>query len=548
MELVSELKKIIRGEIFDDETTRVHYSTDASVFRVMPQAVVYPKDVEDVKALVKFAAEKKKKGEEVSLTARAAGTDMGGGPLNDSIILDFTKHMNRLKEVRATSNGGIAVVEPGMFYRDFEPEVVKKGLLMPSYPASKGLCAVGGMVANNSGGEKTLAYGKTEDYIEELKMVFADGNEYVVSPLTFAELKKKMAQKNFEGTVYKKLLALITKNQKAIAEAKPDVSKNSAGYYLWNVWDGATFNLPKLLVGSQGTLGMITEVTFRLIRPKPHSLMMVVFLHDIAPVADITKELLRFRPESLECYDDETMKLAIRFFPSILARIKTNPILFAMSFLPDLWMLIRYGFPKLVVMAEFTGESEEMIYPRLLDAKKALAKFHVSEHLTRHESEEGKYWTIRRESFSLLREHVKGKNTAPVIDDVVVKPEYMSEFLPKLRTILDKYKDKLISTIAGHNGNGNFHVIPLMDFKDPSARAILKPLMDEVYALTLKYKGSITAEHNDGLVRTPYLKMMYGENIVKLFEETKKIFDPLLIFNPRKKVGGTWEYAEKHIK
>jgi len=210
--------------------------------------------------------------------------------------------------------------------------------------------------------------------------------------------------------------------------------------------------------------------------------------------------------------------------------------------------MIRYGFPKLVVMAEFTGESEEAIYARLIKAKQALTKFHVPEHLTRHEAEEGKYWTIRRESFNLLRQHVKGKNTAPVIDDVVVKPEYMPEFLPKLRAILDKYKDKLTSTLAGHNGNGNFHVIPLMDFKDPAARAILKPLMDGTYALVMRYHGSITAEHNDGLVRTPYLKLMYGEKIVKLFEETKKIFDPQGIFNPRKKVGGDIAYAMAHVK
>jgi len=548
MEWEKALKELVRGEVFADEETRTKYSTDASVFRVMPEAVVCPKDAKDVKALVKFAATQKKKYPNFSLTARAAGTDMGGGPLNDSVILDFTKYFNHIKEVRATGTKGMAVVEPGVFYRDFEKAVAARGLLLPSYPASKGLCAVGGMVANNSGGEKTLAYGKTEDYVVELKVVFSDGNEYVVKPLTPSELKKKMAEKTFEGGVYKKLFTLLEKNQKMIMAAKPDVSKNSAGYYLWNVWDGTTFNLPKLIVGSQGTLGLITEITFRLVRPKPHSLMMVIFLHDIAPVADITKELLKFRPESLECYDNETMKLAIRFFPSILARVKTNPILFALSFLPDLWMMIRYGFPKLVVMAEFTGESEDVIYARLQEVKKALTKFNVPEHLTRHEAEEGKYWTIRRESFNLLREHVKGKNTAPVVDDVVVKPEYMAAFLPELRAILDKYKDKLISTIAGHNGNGNFHIIPLMDFKDPSARAILKPLMDEVYALTLRYKGSITAEHNDGLIRTPYLKLMYGEKIVKLFEETKKIFDPLGIFNPRKKVGGDMAYALEHIK
>jgi len=157
-----------------------------------------------------------------------------------------------------------------------------------------------------------------------------------------------------------------------------------------------------------------------------------------------------------------------------------------------------------------------------------------------------KYWTIRRESFNLLRKHVSGKHTAPFIDDIIVNPEHFDEFLPKIRSILDEYP-QLTSTIAGHVGDGNFHIIPLMDFKKEENRKLIPIISKRVYDLVLQYNGSITAEHNDGLIRTPFLKQMYGEEIYSLFAEVKNIFDPLNIFKPGKKVGGDIDYAMKRI-
>ena len=156
-----------------------------------------------------------------------------------------------------------------------------------------------------------------------------------------------------------------------------------------------------------------------------------------------------------------------------------------------------------------------------------------------------KYWTIRRESFNLLRRHMTGRRTAPFVDDVIVPPPAMSDFLPKMRKILDDYK--LLYTIAGHAGDGNFHIIPLMDMGDERNIKIIDEVSDKVYALVLSYGGSITAEHNDGIIRTPYLQKMFKPEIIALFRQTKNIFDPANIFNPGKKVGGTKEYMMKHI-
>ena len=167
--------------------------------------------------------------------------------------------------------------------------------------------------------------------------------------------------------------------------------------------------------------------------------------------------------------------------------------------------------------------------------------------ITKSEAEVKKYQTIRRESFNLLRKNIKGKQTAPFIDDIIVSPEKLSKFLPELENLLDQYKD-MIYTIAGHAGSGNFHIIPLMDLSDPESIKIIKDLGPKVYKLVLKYGGSITAEHNDGIIRSPYLEDMYGSEVYNLFKKTKEIFDPLNIFNPGKKVGATKKYAIDHIR
>ena len=169
-------------------------------------------------------------------------------------------------------------------------------------------------------------------------------------------------------------------------------------------------------------------------------------------------------------------------------------------------------------------------------------KYGVKTHVTASPAETEKYWTIRRESFNLLRQHTQGKQTAPFIDDIIVHPDQLPEFLPQLNSIFARYPS-LVYTIAGHAGDANFHIIPIMDLKDEKQRAIIPVLSHEVYDLVLKYHGSITAEHNDGLIRTPYLEKMYGPEIVKLFAETKRIFDPLDIFSPREKSAPPNEYA-----
>lgn len=542
MTLKEELQSLLKGEVTDDEGILKRYSRDASVFEVKPRLVVFPKDVEDIKRLVSFVSQHTQ--EHLSLTCRGAGTDMSGGPLSESIVLDMTRYFSCIKEV----GEDFAVVEPGVFYRDLEKELAKKNLLLPCFPASKDLCTLGGMVGNNAGGEKTLRYGKVEDYVQRLKIILADGNEYIVAPLSKEELKGKMAQNDFEGNVYKNLWEFLSQHGEALQEAKPNVLKNSAGYALWNVWDKKKqlFDLTKLFVGSQGTLGIATEITFRLVKPSPYSALLVLFLPSLDPLVETVSAVLKHNPETLESYDDHTFRFAVRFFLDFLKMLKTNMIFLAWQFLPEFFMLLKGGVPKLVLLAEFSGESMAQAQAKAAAAEKEVQTLSVHTRVSTDKKEMAKYMSIRRESFNLLRRHPGGLRSAPFIDDIIVRPEFLEEFLPKLKEIFSQYPD-LVYTIAGHAGEGNFHIIPLMNLASEKNRKVILELSQKVYDLVFRYKGSMTAEHNDGIIRTPFLEQMYGEKVVELFLQVKRIFDPAHVFNPGKKVLGSMDYLLSHI-
>lgn len=543
MNLIEELKQEIDAEVCVDENVLIENSRDASIFQVKPEVVVYPKSVEHIQKVIKIIERRKNEGENVALTGRSAGTDMTGGSLTEGVILSFVAHMNKVLEVDEHR----VVTQAGVFYRDLEKETLSKGWFMPSYPASREICAIGGIVMNNSGGEKTLTYGKTENYVKEVEMVLSNADVVTFKELSMDQLEEKKKLETFEGEIYRKMWDLISNNYDHIKNAKPTVSKNSAGYYLWNVYDKEknTFDLSKVIVGSQGTLGILSKATLTGVKPKKFSRLLVVFLHDLSVIAKVTNTLLKHKPETIESYDDQTLKIAVKFFFDIIKHLKGNIFTLMWGFLPEFGMVLTGGIPKLIVMAEFTGDTLEDVEARMRIAHEDMLQFGLKMNMTKDENETSKYWTLRRESFNLLRSKLHGHRTAPFIDDIVVNPDLLPEFLPKLQALFSHYP--LVYTIAGHVGNGNFHIIPLMDLSQDESVTIIKELGTKVFDLVKEYKGSITGEHNDGLIRTAFLNKMYDDKTLELFAETKKIFDPHNILNPGKKVNGDWDYAVAHI-
>ncbi len=543
-----QLKEILKGEVILEKDRLENYKRDASLFEIKPQAVVKAKDREDISNLVKFVTQNKEKYPKLSITPRSGGTDMSGGAIGESIVLDMS-NLNRILKIDPQEK--IAIVEPGVFYRDFEKETLKFNLILPSYPASKLICTVGGMVANNAGGEKSLKYGKTEKYVKELKVILRDGKEYTFKSITFGELKKKKEQRDLEGEIYNKVSKVLEENQSLIQQKRPKVSKNSAGYNLWEVLDykNQRFNLHRLFIGAQGTLGVITEIKFKLVEIKPFKSLMVIFLKDYELVPKVVSKALKLHPVSFEVFDNYTLKLALKYFWEFAKILGLNLIGTLFNFLPDLWIILRKGVPKLILLVEFEGNSKEEVKESIEKLEEKLKNL-LSEDLfwreVIQEREIEKYRAIRRESFNLLRHKIKNRKAVPFIDDLVVNPNYFPEFLPALYSILDGFG--MIYTIAGHIGSGNLHIIPLVDLSNEKEREKILKVADEVFELVLKYEGSLTGEHNDGLIRTPYLEKQFGKEMIKVFKEVKSIFDPENIFNPYKKVGSGKELIKKFMR
>lgn len=545
MDFTEELAKIFKGEVDTSDETREFYSHDASLFELKPQVVAFPHDAADIKALVKFVSENKSKHKDLNITPRSRGTDMSGGAIGESIVLDVSKHMNKLYEATAET----AHVQPGMLYREFDIETLKHGSILPSYPASRDLASVGGMVSNNSGGEKSLQFGKTDRYVTELKVILSDGNEYTFKPINRKQLNAKMDQDDFEGNLYRRTFELVDKHYDEIKDAAPKVSKDSTGYHMWNIWDreAGIFDLTKLFIGAQGTLGIITDIKFKLV-PKPlHSGTLICYMKDTDELGEVIPAVLKHKPATFECFDDNTLWLSFKFFFSFLKKLgPVRWVKLALQLIPDGLMLVK-GIPHLILLIEFTGNSVEEVKAKIHETRMDLEQFnftYMEEDETEEKSE--KFWLMRRESFNLLRSKVHDKHTAPFIDDMVVPPERLAEFLPRLRKIIKKYK--LLATIAGHLGDGNFHVIPLMKIEVEKERAKLEPAMKEVNTLVIKYGGSVSGEHNDGLIRGPWLQQMYSPSVLGYMRELKSLYDPKNIFNPHKKTDADWDYSFSHIR
>lgn len=504
---------------FDEETLKV-YSRDASIFEVMPAAVAFPKDKDELSKLVTYAYEN-----DIALSPRAAGTCMSGGSLTNSVMVDMTAGFSYIGEVNKEKS--TVWVGAGTYHRDIEKALAPQGLLFAPYTSSKDLCVIGGMVGNNASGEKSFRYGATINNVHALKMVCSDGNEYTFGELTRDAWEEKKKLQTYEGALYQALDEILTTHTHTIEKNKPKVKKNAAGYGLWNVFNEATntYNVAKLIIGSQGTLGFVTEVELSLVPLPQFYKMLVCRIDNLKDLAFVVKTMAQHTPEGIETYDNHTYDLAEELLPEDARRAG-----------------IAKG-AKLIVFAQFSEETQEETDIKARACKDALSTLGYEGTLVTNEEGEA-HFVIRRASFKLLKDHARGAQRAvPFIEDTIVPIEHYDRFLEGLEVILSKYD--MTYTYAGHIGDGSIRLIPLVDLEKDGAQERVMQLAEEVYRLTLSFGGSISVDHNDGIIRTPFLSLQYEADMLGVFAKTKRLFDPKTLFNPGKKIGGTREYAKE---
>lgn len=531
------------GGLSSDKNVLDRYSNDESIFTIRPQIVLQPKSQHDVEIAVSVLGKETLRFPSLSLTARAAGTGLSGGSLTDSIVIDVCAHMHYIDEPIKKKEGVYITCGPGALWRDVEAKLKALNVYIPSYPASKDLCTIGGAVANNSAGPDSLRYGHMANWVESLDMTFYDGKTYTLKPVTYKEYKALVKKNTAYGHILKEVFELIEQNEKAIHEAKPKTSKNSAGYALWDVLDvpvasfkkgNGTLNLTRLVCGSQGTIGIITSITLKTEPIRKNTTLVVAPIFDLQDVGKVILKALDYNPINIELFDGHTFDLALKhpeFFKNRLSKLVYYQVLLSMYTTYH----VRYGkkTPEFTVLITLDATSSTHNVHTLVEILRK--KGSKKARLIQNSIDKEMYWNIRRASYSLSKLQDSKKRPAAFLEDMVVPPKNLPKFFMDVKKLLKRYN--VTAAVHGHGGNGHLHFYPLLDFENKTTPQLIMKMTEEFFETAIKYDGSLCGEHNDGIIRTPYLSKMFSKRILTLFTQVEQVFDPYDIFNPGKKVN-----------
>lgn len=511
------LQEHLLGEVMTSADARRYFATDGSIFTITPSLVVYPRNENDVRKTARFAWQLAERGRVIPITARGSGTDQSGAALGGGIMLVYPAHMNRIVEL--DPKNGVVVVEPGLNYGRLQQTLHTHERFLPPYPASYEYSTLGGAVANNAAGEKSVKYGATRGYVKSLRVVLANGEVIETFRLSKRELNKKLGLSTFEGEIYRALDALIEEHRNELGKLDIPVTKNAAGYALHEVkrQDGS-FDLTPLFVGSQGTLGLITEIS---LETEIYNPAKELFLAEFDSVESAAKAVLELRelpqlPSSIEMVDGQLLELVDRLNPNQLKDIVSKP------------------FPKVALLVEF-DDADRSRKKLAKKAEKILTSYTAKVTHETDPTAQDRLWKVRQASASVAA-HTEGRLKAiPLIEDGVVPPERLEEYLAGVYKLFAAAQ--LQAAVWGHAGDGNLHMQPFLDLSQLGDRQKAYRLLDEYHKLVISLGGSTSGEHGDGRLRAPYLEQLYGPELYGLFTKVKQIFDPYGTLNPGVKIG-----------
>jgi len=509
--VAADLRRLVgAGKVRDDRTTLTAYAVDASIYKITPQAVVLAESEADIQAVVSYAARTG-----VPVTPRAAGTNLTGSAIGTGIILDISR-LNRILEVNREEKW--ARVQPGIVFAELNTRLTSEGLLFGPDPSSGEMCKLGGMLANNSAGPHTLRYGSVKDNVQALRVCLHSGAWVEARAYNLAAHETQAvlaAHPSLAG-----VLELVRRHAALIHAKKPTVSKNSCGYNVFGLADGLerdVFDLPKLFVGSEGTLGVMSEATIRLVDRPIATATALIHFRSLEEVGEAVPQLLTLSPSAIEIMDANTLNLIGRG---------------------------RHGIPAdaaATILADFdqdaAGGSIQSTARQLADICRRYRL--ASDPVIAFDKEQREQlWQARKALYPTLYRFGGGKKPVNFVDDVVVQAERISELIRYLEEYFGTQRVPV--AIFGHIGNGNAHIVPLLDLNDRADFSKMVEAHQEIHeAVLTRFGGSICGEHGDGRVRAELVRRMFGDELYSLFQQIKRSLDPSGVLNPGVKLSET---------
>ncbi len=521
------LQEHLDGEVMTSADARDFFSTDSSIFKLVPQVIVYPRSESDIRKLAKFSWQLAERGRNIPVTCRGAGTDFGGGAIGSGILINFPAHYNKL--LTLDPNKGLVTVQPGINLGALQQVLMTHGHHLPAVPSSLEYSTAGGAIANNAGGKRSIKYGSTKDYVTNLRVVLANGEVITTGLISKKELNKKKGLPTLEGEIYRTIDGIITDNADLLSKTIPVANMNNSGYDLWSIKDGkGNFDLTKLIVGSQGTLGIISEASFEADAYTPETTLIVSYFDSLDKATDAVARISKLGPSALELIDSNLIEFLEVTSPNHLKKVIQKP------------------FPKIVLIAEFDDLSRRVQKRKTKKIMKQLEILAYRIAVTNDPFEQEDYWKIRDSASAVLWQSASNKKPVPIIGDGIVPPERLNEYLVHFYRLCDEFD--IDKAVWGHAGDANLQMMPLIDLGQLGDRQKVFKIMNAYYKLVTSLGGSIAGQYNDGRLRAPYVQLMYGHQIYDLFRQVKQVFDPYDSMNPGVKMGSQLSDIQKIVR
>ena len=508
-EMVADLRKLVSGEVRFDKMSRVLYSTDASIYQIEPVGVVIPRNDEDVIAVVETA---NRYG--VSVLPRGGGTSLGGQTVGHSIVMDFSKYMNKVIEVNEEERW--VRTQPGIVLDVLNHHLRDSGLLFAPDPSTSNRGNVGGALGNNSCGAHSIMWGKTVDNVHDLDVVLSNGQPTRFGALDGSQLEARMRIDGLEGDIYSRLFEIGEANRDEIIARYPKIQRRVSGYNLDEFVSGMGFNMARFVVGSEGTLVTVTEAKLKLV-PRPRvTALGVLHCNDLIESMDATVAALEMQPAAVELIGS-----------MIIRQAKSN---LAYSRITD----FIDGDPEALLAIEIAGDTTEEVRSKMDHLADALARRGLGYTFLKlmRPEDQAKVWDVRKAGLGLMMNVPGDAKPLPFVEDCAVAPEHLPDFVRKFDDIVTSNGTQ--AGYYGHASVGCLHIRPLINLKDQEGVDRMVSIAEEVGDLVMEYGGSMSGEHGDGLVRSWFNRKMFGDRLYSAFRDVKQAFDPDGIMNPGK--------------